>query len=64
MGMNEPRPQSDTLSSHRRKKARAKRGLIAGYIHEISGRHEGARAVQEAASEPAAAATEAPSVSG
>jgi hypothetical protein len=62
MSMNEPLPQSDTVSARRRKKERAKRGLIAGYIHEISGRHEGAR-LQEAAGDQAAAAVEAPSVS-
>jgi hypothetical protein len=50
--MNEPRPQSDTVSARRRKlKERAKRGLIAGYIHEISGRHNGARPVIERAAE-------------
>jgi hypothetical protein len=63
MSMNEPLPQSDTVSARRRKKERAKRGLIAGYIHEISGRHEGARGLQEAAGDPAAAAVEAPSAS-
>jgi hypothetical protein len=50
--MNEPRPQSENVSTRRRKlKDRAKRGLIAGYIHEISGRHNGARAVVEQAAE-------------
>jgi hypothetical protein len=58
--MNEPRPQPDTVSARRRKKERAKRGLIAGYIHEISGRHDGARALQ---AEQAAAAGEAPGAS-
>jgi hypothetical protein len=60
--MNEALPQSDTVSARRRKKERVKRGLIAGYIHEISGRHDAARPLQEEAGEPAAAASEAPSV--
>jgi hypothetical protein len=40
--MNEPRPETDALAQRRLQlKERAKRGLIAGYIHEISGRHGG-----------------------
>jgi hypothetical protein len=60
--MNAPRPETDTVSARKRKVRRAKRGLIAGYIHEISGRHNGVPASREAAGEGPGAAGEAPSV--
>jgi hypothetical protein len=60
--MNEPRPQEDVVSARRRKVKRAKRGLIAGYIHEISGRHNGARSVVEGVAEPSAGEGEAQGV--
>ena len=52
--MNDPRTPADTNSAKRRQLLkRAKRGLIAGYIHELSGRHADPR------KEPARRASEA-----
>jgi len=51
--MNEPHPEIDTVALRRLQlKERAKRGLIAGYIHEISGRHGDGALVREAPEAP------------
>jgi hypothetical protein len=49
--MNQPRTSKDRTTARRLQvRRRAKRGLIASYIHEISGRHgAGSRAAARAA---------------
>jgi hypothetical protein len=54
--MNQPRTPTDRATAKRLQvRRRAKRGLVAGYIHEISGRH-GAGSTRTARVEPVAKA--------
>ena len=42
--MNEPRPQADSNSDRGlQRRRRAKRALVANYIHELSARHDDRR---------------------
>lgn len=41
--MKNPRKPTNTDTAARRRAQRAARGLVAGYVHEISGRHAAGR---------------------
>jgi hypothetical protein len=52
--MKDPRSQTDSPSARRAQRGeRAKRGLIAGYIHAISARHASAAVVPKERRRPA-----------